>query len=116
MNQTPYSLHFSRRKKFSKQLTPTDFPSLQETEIDLLRQALLNTTNEYQTLFTAFQAEHEAKSNLEIGNLNLSEALSNEKIETNVKALKKDYKSISEKYENKSLDYNQPKLGSADCN
>ena len=54
MNQTPYSLHFSIRKKFTKisngSQVPTDFgsllhPQLSGNHVDLIRQELLNTRN-----------------------------------------------------------------------
>ena len=109
INQTPYSLHFSIRKKFSRNLTPNNFISTSSTEaeVDLLRQALLNTTNEYQTLLAMCQTELEAKNTFESECNNLREKLAETvKTETNIKALKKDNKSLSDKLENKSLDLN----------
>ena len=108
MNQTPYSLHFSIRKKFSRNLTPNFITtSSTEAEVDLLRQALLNTTNEYQKLLAMYQTEPEAKHYFENECNNLREKLAEtEKTETNIKALKKDNKSLSDKLENKSLDLN----------
>ena len=56
IHQTPYSIHFSVRKKFSKHLNNTLLNDRQasetthETEMNQVRQALLNTTTEYQKL------------------------------------------------------------------
>ena len=69
MNLTPYSIHFSIRKKFSKvsqsseqaRLVNSDNPS----QNDLLQQELLNTRKEYLNLLNFFQIETESKSKLE---------------------------------------------------
>ena len=73
MNQTPYSLHFSIRKKFtdisSYNQAPTDFGSLLNSQlsgnhIDLIRQELPNTRNEYLILHNYYIEEKDAKNKL----------------------------------------------------
>ena len=68
MNQTPYSLHFSIRKKFSKNLTPNrsslssaDRPA----ETEYLRQELLCMKNEYTKVFSFYQFEMKERMHLE---------------------------------------------------
>ena len=111
IHQTPYSIHFSLRKKFSKNPNkfplkqPTESTSPNESEIDLLRQALLNTTNEYRKLYDLYHAESEAKSKLEGENHYLIETLNSaEKSVENVKKLKNETESLKEKLGNKSLE------------
>jgi hypothetical protein len=70
IHQTPYSIHFSLRKKFFKNpsnkttmnspSTNTSSPS-QETIVDRFRQELLYTRNEYANLYNLYAAELEAK-------------------------------------------------------
>ena len=76
MKQTPYSLHFSIRKKFTKVslCTTTDFgsllnPQLSGNHIDLFCQELLNTRNEYLNLYNYYIEEKDAKTKLEAENL-----------------------------------------------
>jgi hypothetical protein len=72
IQQTPYSIHFSLRKKFSKNsskkipLNSPSFDSLpKETELDKFRQELFHTRNEYVKLYNMYAAELEAGCKLE---------------------------------------------------
>ena len=52
--------------------------SFQETEVDLLRQALLNTTNKYQELYNLFLlAECDEKCRLETEYVKVTESMVN---------------------------------------
>ena len=70
IHQTPYSIHFSPRKKYwknSSNKTPLNSPSpntslLQETQVDNFRQELWHTRNEYVKLYAV---EHEARFKLD---------------------------------------------------
>ena len=85
MNQTPYSFYFSIRNKFTKisnyNQASTDFGSLLNSHlsgnhIDLIRQELLNTRNEYLRLHNYYIEEKDAKNKLEAENRVLLENLS----------------------------------------
>ena len=69
LNQTPYSIHFSIRKKFSKFFKRGNSHQTIQTENqcqnDYLRQELLNMCSEYGKLFSFYQAETEQKLHLE---------------------------------------------------
>ena len=112
MNQTPYSLHFSIRKKFSKisTQTPTDLTSLLHPEVsqdydERLRQELLNTRNEYVKLYNFFIAEREAKDKLEAEfSVLVDKFESKEKHEKDLKVFEAEYKKLKEKFENKCLE------------
>ena len=69
MNQTPYSIHFSIRKKLSK-LSRTTTPISSQEPIfsdlsDNLRRELLNTRNEYVKLYNFYIFEAEVKAKVE---------------------------------------------------
>jgi hypothetical protein len=71
INQTPYSIHFSIRKKFSK-LSRTTTPISSQEPIfhdenlsDNLRRELLHTRNEYVKLYNFYNFEAEEKSKFE---------------------------------------------------
>ena len=73
MNQTPYSIHFSLRRKFSKNFTnkiplssPLDESPPGITQIDRFRQELLHTRNEYVNLYKLYGAEHDEGCKLEV--------------------------------------------------
>ena len=112
MNQTPYSLHFSIRKKFSKisTQTPTDFTSLLHPEVsqdydERLRQELLNTRNEYVKLYNFFIVEREAKDKLEAEfSVLVDKFEAKEKHEKDLKAFEAEDKKLKEKFENKCLE------------
>ena len=112
IHQTPYSIHFSLRKKFSKNSSkriPLNSPSFDslpiETELDKFRQELLQTRNEYVKLYNMYAAEHEARCKLEGEYKDLIENNANEEQKVaNVKALRTENKSLKEKLENKSLE------------
>ena len=112
INQTPYSIHFSLRKKYSKNssnkipLCSSPNTSLpQETQVDNFRQELLHTRNEYVKLYNMYEAEQEARSKLDEEYKELIKKLATEeKSVENVKAIKIDNKSLKEKLENKSLE------------
>ena len=120
MNQTPYSLHFSIRKKFTKSSTetpPTDFtsllnpqPEVSEKYDDRLRQELLNTRNEYVKLYNFYIAEIEAKNKFESEFLVLLDKFeAKEKHEKDLKSLEAENKKLKEKVGVKSLELKQQK-------
>ena len=112
IHQTPYSLHFSLRKKFSKNSNkiPLDYSSstnasLSESQDDRLRQELLNTRNEYDRLFNWYMGEQEAKSKLEVEYQRALENLASiVRSEESVKDLKKVNKSLNDRIESKDLE------------
>ena len=126
MNQTPYSLHFSIRKKFTKissyNEAPTNFGSLLNSQlsgnhIDLIRQELLNTRNEYLQLYNFYIEQKDANVKLEADNLVMLENLSaKEENENSSKALKIEVKTLQKKYENKCLEVKQMKTQIDDLN
>lgn len=68
MNQTPYSIHFSIRKKFSKISHPTSSPIQKEENIrqtDYYREELESMKNEYSKVFSFYQVEVTERINLE---------------------------------------------------
>ena len=69
LNQTPYSIHFSIRKKFSKFFKTSNSPQTIQTENpsinEYLRFELLNMRSEYEKLFNFYKAETEQKLILE---------------------------------------------------
>ena len=110
IHQTPFSLHFSLRKKFSKNSSnriPLDYSSstnasLSESQDDRLRQELLNTRNEYDRLFNWYMGEQEAKSKLEVEYQKALENLASiQRSEESVKDLKKVNKSLKDIIESK---------------
>ena len=107
IHQTPYSVHFSLRRKFSKSYNkiPLDYSSpvsSPENQDDRLRQELFCTRNEYEKLYNIYLVEHEAKRALEEEYSKLLEDVAkNEK----VKGIKVDNKILTEKLENKSLEF-----------
>ena len=113
INQTPYSIHFSLRKKYSRNSsnkTLLNSPSLntalpQETLVDNFRQELLHTRNEYVKLYDMYTAEQEARSKLDQENKELIENLAKkEENFENVKSLRNENKSLKEKLENKRFE------------
>ena len=130
INQTPYSIHFSIRKKFSNKFkksmeTPTPSAIKKETFDDYspqnnyLRQELLNTRNEYVKLHSFYQLELEARSKLEselneekllvadlkaeIDELHEKAYLKEEKGNLS-KKIKSENRNLQEKYENKCIE------------
>ena len=68
MNQTPYSIHFSIRKKLNRNLNQNCVEnkfSEDPTLIEGLRQELLYVRNEYQKLYGFYQSEMEARVKVE---------------------------------------------------
>ena len=72
MNQTPYSLHFSIRKKFSKvpAVTSPHSSNIQRAFEEInqnegLQKELLNMREEYRKLFNFYEMEMGLRSNLE---------------------------------------------------
>ena len=112
IHQTPYSIHFSLRKKYCKNSSnkiPLNSPShtslQQETQVEQFRQELLHTRNEYVKLYNLYAAEHEAKCKLERENKEFIENhLNGEQSVENVKAIRTENKSLKEKLENRSLE------------
>lgn len=118
MNQTPYSLHFSIRKKFTKNSihsSENDDCTLKRNDEVLsqnnyLRQELLKTMSEYQKLFEFYQFEMDAKIRLES---ELSRACQNVEnlvdIEKEAKKLKTENTKLQINFENKCLELKQSK-------
>ena len=118
IHQTPYSIHFSLRKKFSKNPSnkiPLNSPSSntsqsQETIVDRFRQELLFTRNEYVKLYNLYTAGLEAKCKLEEEHKEvIANLASEEQNVANVKAIRKENKSLKEKLENTSFEHRQIK-------
>ena len=68
MNQTPYSIHFSIRKKLNRNYNQNceEIKFSGETNlIEGLRQELLYVRNEYQKLYGFYQSEMEARVKVE---------------------------------------------------
>ena len=110
INQTPYSIHFSLRKKYSKNPSnkvplnsPPQNTSLPQETLDNFHQELLYTRNEYVKLYNMYEVEREARCNLDKEYKKLIANLANE--ETNVKAIKTEKKSLKEKLESKCLEF-----------
>ena len=85
IQQTPYSIHFSLRKKYCKNssnktplISPSHNTSLEETQVEKFRQELLHTRNEYVKLYNMYAEEHEARCRLETENKELIENHANE--------------------------------------
>ena len=118
MNQTPYSLHFSIRKKFTKNSihsSENDDCTLKRNDEVLsqnnyLRQELLKTMSEYQKLFEFYQFEMDAKIRLES---ELSRACQNVEnlvdIEKEANKLKTENTKLQINFENKCLELKQSK-------
>ena len=81
--------------------------SSQETEVDLLRQALLNTTNKYQELINlCLLAKCDEKCRFETEYVKVTESMVNaEGDKVNLKALNKENKSLGEKLKTKCLEH-----------
>ena len=100
MNQTPYSIYFSIRKKYIKNVKeePTRH-GIQKSEnfkdLSVLNQDLNYLKWEYEKLFNLYQDDQKAKSNL-------AEAL--ERAENAGEKLKLNQKDLNLKYENKCLE------------
>ena len=117
INQTPYSIHFSLRRKFSKNSSnkvPLSFPhetsSPGISDVDRFRQELLQTRNEYVNLYNLYEAEQEARCKLEAENKKVIESYANEEKSTeNIKSLKIENNSLRNKLENKSLELKHSK-------
>ena len=83
IHQTPYSIHFSLRKKYSKNSSnkiPLNSPSPntslpQQTQVDNLCEELLHTRNEYVKLYNMYTVENEARCKLDKENQELIEKL-----------------------------------------
>ena len=71
MHQTPYSLHFSIHKKYSRNVTPYQHQDRSSSSLpennqnQYLHQELLNMRNEYTKVFNFYQVEMTEKMNLE---------------------------------------------------
>ena len=103
INQTPYSVHFSIRKKLSRishqMPSSSPIPKLDDQK-ELLRQELLNTRNEYQRLYNFYLMENEAKCKIEEEYREVLEKVTDlENTNTNIKTLKAENQKLKEKYE-----------------
>ena len=110
INQTPYSIHFSLRRKFSKNSfnkiplgSPHDESSPEITKIDRFRQELLHTRNEYVNLYTLYEAERDERCKLEVEYKKVIES------KENIKSLKIENNSLKNKLETKTLELKQVK-------
>ena len=133
MNQTPYSLHFSIRKKFSKtraaeeQVTQHYGVNVCEdpSQNSLLRQELINMRSEYEKLFKFYELEmglrinlekelkvqNERSHELELELLRADEALGlKEHLEKESKKVKAESLDSKAKYENKCLEFKNLKV------
>ena len=115
IHQTPYSIHFSLRRKFSKHCDkiPLDYSSplsSPENQDDRLQQQLLYTRKEYEKLYNLYLIESEAKQKLEEDYCKVLENVTKvENKDENVKAMKVENKALKEKLETKSLEFKQLK-------
>ena len=131
INLTPYSIHLSIRKKFSR-ISSTTLRSPSSTtsskcinQSDLLRQELLNTINEYAKLFNFYTSEMEVSANLKLELLKETENKSKIEAELAValeklnlkeenrnatKQLKVENRKLQETCENKSLELKHLKM------
>ena len=117
INQTPYSVHLSLRKKFSRtsNKTPSTPPSTSpipksEHQDDRLHQELLYTRNEYVRLYNLYVIENTAKCKIEeeynrlLDKVNVKDT-NNE----NIEVLKVENKQLNVKYEQKVHEVKQLK-------
>ena len=113
VNQTPYSLHISVRKKFTKLFR--DVPSATNSRLpptlkfedvsESLRKELLQTRNEYEKLFNFYLLEKNTRENLEAENSALLERVTSlEEKEAKTKSTIFENKSLKEKYETKCIE------------
>ena len=113
VNQTPYSLHISVRKKFTKLFrdVPSATNSRPSTALkfedvsESLRKELLQTRNEYEKLFNFYLLEKNTRENLEAENSALLERVTSlEEKEAKTKSTIFENKSLKEKYETKCIE------------
>ena len=110
INQTPYSVQLSLRKKISKisNQTYSSTPSTTSSTLksahqdDRLRQELLYTRNEYVRLYNLYMIEYAAKCKIqEEYNSVLEKVNIKETNNKNTKALNAEKKQLKDKYEQK---------------
>ena len=108
INQTPYSIHFSLRRKFSKNSSnkiplssPHDKYPPEISQVDRFRQELLHTRNEYVNLYNLYEAELDERYKLELEYKKVIES------KENLKSLKIENNSLNNKLESKTLELNQ---------
>ena len=104
MNQTPYSIHFSIRKKFSKNSNNSLVSSQglsHHAQEDVLQQDLLHARNEYVKLYNLYESEKESRSKLENDYVEALEniAAAEKNFDVNLKVLKKENRKLVEKVE-----------------
>ena len=117
MNQTPYSIQFSIRKKLNRNLNQNCVEnkfSEDPTLIEGLRQELLYVRNEYQKLYGFYQLEMEARANVEaeldtVNNIVDKKDETIQKVEIEIRQLKHHLKDLQGKYENKCIECKQLK-------
>ena len=113
MNQTPYSIHFSIRKKFSKYSSPPVSSSLglsSSSVQDVLQQELLHVRNEYVKLYSLYETEKQRRSKLENDFDDALEKIAAiEKNENDLKVLKNENRKLTEKVEIKYIECKQLK-------
>ena len=106
IHQTPYSIHFSLRKKYSKNssnkisLNPPS-PNTYLSQDTQVQQELQHTGYEYVKLYNMYKVENEARCKFEKENQELIEKLATDEGQNveNVRALKVENKSLHEKLE-----------------
>ena len=125
MHQTPYSLHFSIRKKYSRNVTPDHHQDRSSSSLpessknQYLHQELLKMRNEYSKVFNFYQVEMTERMNLEdelkekaadIAQLQadlkrlVEEKILREEIAHQQNKFKVENKKLHENYENKCLE------------
>ena len=116
LNQTPYSIHFSIRKKFSRNdhenyLQPSVKVLEEETKNGQLLQEHLQLRNQFAQLYSSYQSELERNANFESEVHAAHESKDTLKKDTDkeIKKLVQENKAILEKYENKCIEVKQLK-------
>ena len=117
MNQTPFSIYFSIRKKLNRNYNQNneeikffEDPNL----IEGLRHELLYVRNEYKKLYEFYQFEMEARTKVEaeldiVNNIAEKRDESEQKAEIEIRQLKHKMKDLQGKYETKCVEYKQLK-------
>ena len=116
MNQTPYSLYFSIRKKLTRNYNQNNIEENKFVEdphlVEGLRHELLYVRNEYQKLYGFYQLEMEARAKIEaeldiVNNLVGEKDENNQKADLEIRQLKHNLKDLQSKYETKCVEYKQ---------
>ena len=119
INQTPYSIYFSIRKKFAKNLCESDVSMTlgahdEQPQHERFQQELLLLRNEYQRLYTFYQNELEKTDNLETQLHDLKSVLESKNIketelENQIKKEVTGKKTLQVNFETKCIEVKQQK-------